>query len=422
MWKIHGKYYDLTNFLDKHPGGSKILESCKGVDCTAAFESYHALSNMNNIKSIMKKYEIDTSKSETIQSFKQHSYTFSEKGFYNEVKNRVRNYILTDYYTINYSINYSINYKWTWSWLVYASLTFVTYIYSYIQTFIYINNPFYLRCCYCIICSTSLIQGLFQIYHDATHFAVSKNKYVNEYLAIIGSGLAFWDYTTWSKHHSILHHSFTGDYVNDPDMKHTHPFIKKSLKNKKEKHKLIKNTYPISFIISIFPGMYFGQVTSYIIVQFRKRLWGFQIYKTKTYTEIIIILMQLCIMIYGRSILLVMLYFLSLNINYSVAILPDHDLYETNQNQKEDATDWGEIQVRHSGNFANKNWLYTRLYGGINYQIEHHLFPSICSYHLPAIAHIVKIVCKEYDIKYVCSPTIWNAYWSAIKNLVIINK
>ena len=103
MWKIHGKYYDLTDFLDKHPGGSKILESCKGVDCTAAFESYHAMSNMNNIKSIMKKYEIDASKSETIQSFKQHSYTFSEKGFYNEVKNRVRNYILTGDYSINCS-------------------------------------------------------------------------------------------------------------------------------------------------------------------------------------------------------------------------------------------------------------------------------------------------------------------------------
>ena len=137
MWKIHGKYYDLTNFLDKHPGGSKILDSCKGVDCTAAFESYHAMSNMNNIKSIMKKYEINTSKTETIQSFKQHSYTFYEKGFYNEVKNRVRNYILTNDYIKNYSINYSINYKWTWTWLVYASLTVShTYIHIFKHSFI----------------------------------------------------------------------------------------------------------------------------------------------------------------------------------------------------------------------------------------------------------------------------------------------
>ena len=30
MWKINGKFYDLTNFLEFHPGGKIILEQCKG--------------------------------------------------------------------------------------------------------------------------------------------------------------------------------------------------------------------------------------------------------------------------------------------------------------------------------------------------------------------------------------------------------
>ena len=48
MWKIHSKYYDLSNFLDKHPGGSKILESCSNIgDVTVAFESYHSMCNIN---------------------------------------------------------------------------------------------------------------------------------------------------------------------------------------------------------------------------------------------------------------------------------------------------------------------------------------------------------------------------------------
>ena len=55
--KIHGKYYELSNFVKKHPGGEKILESCEGIDATNAFESYHTFSNMNRIKQIMKKYE-----------------------------------------------------------------------------------------------------------------------------------------------------------------------------------------------------------------------------------------------------------------------------------------------------------------------------------------------------------------------------
>ena len=62
--------------------------------------------------------------------------------------------------------------------------------------------------------------------------------------------------------------------------------------------------------------------------------------------------------------------------------------------EKQALGDWGEIQVRNSGNFICKNKLYTRLYGGINYQIEHHLFPSICHVHYPKISKIVKDTCQ----------------------------
>ena len=57
MWKIHGKVYDLTNFLDTHPGGKLILEQCKGDDdLTAAFESYHAMSDIKIILKTMEKF------------------------------------------------------------------------------------------------------------------------------------------------------------------------------------------------------------------------------------------------------------------------------------------------------------------------------------------------------------------------------
>ena len=57
--------------------------------------------------------------------------------------------------------------------------------------------------------------------------------------------------------------------------------------------------------------------------------------------------------------------------------------------------DWGEIQVRNSGNFLNDNILVNHLFGGINYQIEHHLFPTICHVHFPEIKKIVKRLVKN---------------------------
>jgi fatty acid desaturase len=174
--------------------------------------------------------------------------------------------------------------------------------------------------------------------------------------------------------------------------------------------------------MSFFPGMYVGQIISYLIIQYKKYLWGIKLNKTKTLTEWTIICSQILIMYYGGSSLLVFLYFLSLNLSYSISILPDHDQFETRLNSKASTKDWGEMQVRHSGNFAANNLLYTRMYGGINYQIEHHLFPSLSSWHLYAISNIVKETCIDHDIKYISNPSIVNSYMSAIYNLYLLNK
>ena len=292
------------------------------------------------------------------------------------------------------------------------------YVFSFLYTFLATSQSLTSRCLSSFIAGTFLLCWMLQGYHDASHAAITKNKTVNETISLLGSAFAFWDFSTWMKHHCVLHHSFTGDYKLDPDMKHTHPYFKKSTESKAN---LVQKRSLITIILTFFPGMYVGHVLSYMIAQFRKRIWGFTILPTKTSIEWCIILLQIGCMIYGKSILLVIVFFTALNINYAIAILPDHDQLETRLNDKEDVTDWGEVQVRHSGNFATDNLLYTRLYGGINYQIEHHLFPSMCSYHLPAISKIVQEQCLKHEIKYINNPTIIGAYMSAIQNLSLIN-
>ncbi|CAM9961812.1 unnamed protein product [Heterosigma akashiwo] len=45
QWKIHGECYDLTEFVDRHPGGKAAIELGRGRECTALFESYHPFTN-----------------------------------------------------------------------------------------------------------------------------------------------------------------------------------------------------------------------------------------------------------------------------------------------------------------------------------------------------------------------------------------
>tara|TARA_B100000282_G_C31360746_1_gene322194 strand:- start:170 stop:496 length:327 start_codon:yes stop_codon:yes gene_type:complete len=107
-----------------------------------------------------------------------------------------------------------------------------------------------------------------------------------------------------------------------------------------------------------------------------------------------------------------------------MCIIPDHDQYDTHQNIKHNYkdNDWGEIQVRNSGNFATNNPFIYLLFGGINYQIEHHLFPSISHVHLPGISKIVKKTCKEFNIPYVENNSIYSAVKSSLKNFYLISQ
>ena len=45
IWWIHGNGYDLTKFVERHPGGQEAILLGRGRDCTALFESYHIFSN-----------------------------------------------------------------------------------------------------------------------------------------------------------------------------------------------------------------------------------------------------------------------------------------------------------------------------------------------------------------------------------------
>ena len=58
------------------------------------------------------------------------------------------------------------------------------------------------------------------------------------------------------------------------------------------------------------------------------------------------------------------------------------------------------------------------LSGGLNYQIEHHLFPSVNSCHLPEISKIVKKLCKKYNIKY----NEYNSFFKALYDVFITVK
>jgi linoleoyl-CoA desaturase len=72
-------------------------------------------------------------------------------------------------------------------------------------------------------------------------------------------------------------------------------------------------------------------------------------------------------------------------------------------------TGWAEHEVETTADFAPHNKVATWYLGGLNFQIEHHLFPKICHIHYPAISTMVAATCHEFALPYVCYPTVRSA-------------
>ena len=66
---------------------------------------------------------------------------------------------------------------------------------------------------------------------------------------------------------------------------------------------------------------------------------------------------------------------------------------------------WAVHQVETTVDFARGDRLLSWFIGGLNFQIEHHLFPRICHVHYPALAPLVQETCREFGLKYVAQET-----------------
>jgi linoleoyl-CoA desaturase len=70
---------------------------------------------------------------------------------------------------------------------------------------------------------------------------------------------------------------------------------------------------------------------------------------------------------------------------------------------------WLIHEMETTANFARDNKFLCWYVGGLNFQIEHHLFPKVCSIHYPAISPIVEATAKEFGVPYHMNPTFGKA-------------
>jgi linoleoyl-CoA desaturase len=82
------------------------------------------------------------------------------------------------------------------------------------------------------------------------------------------------------------------------------------------------------------------------------------------------------------------------------------------------STDWAVHQVLTTVNFSRRNRLLCWFLGGLNFQVEHHLFHRICHVHYPALSRVVERTCDEFGLRYAEHHSIFTAIASHFRWLV----
>ena len=250
------------------------------------------------------------------------------------------------------------------------------------------------------------------VMHDALHGSYSQHKSVNYFMHL--SALVVCVYPkTWKLQHNVLHHTYTNiDHVDD-DL--TPIGVLRFSPNQPLKwfHK-----YQHIYAIFFYALVTLAWAVSKDFVKLNKyRKMG--LVKTgKEFNTHLgqIILCKLCyfsvflllpFVILEIPFWLLLLMFVSMHVVTGITlsmifqlahIVPSSHFLE--QEEQHIDQNWYVHQLRTTSNYSMDNKALSWIIGGLNYQVEHHLFPHICHVHYPQIAKIVQETTREFDLPY----------------------
>ncbi|MGH8549862.1 MAG: fatty acid desaturase family protein [Methylococcales bacterium] len=259
----------------------------------------------------------------------------------------------------------------------------------------------------------------FCIGHDAHHGAYSSNPKINELLGlsydILGANSYLWKLT-----HNSIHHIYTNVTGIDEDILVVDPVVRLSPGSKRYWHHRFQHYYAWIVYSLATINWVFGKDFRYILLKqlgpyqdiqhSRFEIWkliGFKSFHLTWSLVIPLIVIDLPVtqIIFGYLVVHLVAGWI-LGVVFQLAHVVEAAKFVTPDQDGRIDEDWIAHQMSTTANFATHNNLLTWYIGGLNYQIEHHLFPRICSVHYPRVRNIVEETARRHGLPYHCYPTV----------------
>ena len=278
----------------------------------------------------------------------------------------------------------------------------------------------------------SIVSGLLlsliaiNVMHDACHGSFSGKKWINNLMGLTMNALGS-NAFIWKIKHNILHHTYTNIDGIDNDIAQWPVLRQSPTQQWKPVHRFqylyMFPLYGIStlawMLISDFAKYFSGRISSteiktmhvkeHLVFWISKLLYGL------FYILIPVALLGWQNWLAGFLLIHFTMGF-SLTIIFQLAHLVSNTHFEAaDMKLRRIESSWAIHEVMTTSNFATDNKFVSWLAGGLNFQIEHHLFPRISHVHYPALSNIIRQECERHDLPYHCFSTINEAFFSHVR-------
>lgn len=268
----------------------------------------------------------------------------------------------------------------------------------------------------------------FNIMHDACHGSYSSRKWVNELLGLSLNALggnAFF----WKQKHNILHHTYTNIEGADDDIAQSKLLRQSPTQEWMPIHRYQHLYLTVAYSLTLFMWVGVRDFTKY----FTKRIYNTPLQPMDRREHITFWVSKALYLLFYVVIPILVVGPLAWLIGYAVMGLvtgivlsyvfqlahavegPEFD--SVGMDDKMIETEWAVHQIKTTANFAPRNRIISWFVGGLNFQVEHHLFPRISHIHYPALSPIVQKHCQEFGLPYHCFPNLSKAVASHIRTM-----
>lgn len=277
-----------------------------------------------------------------------------------------------------------------------------------------------------VLFGLTLVCIAFNVMHDACHSSFSEKKWVNNLMGLTMNALGS-NAFIWKIKHNVIHHTYTNiDGVDDDIAKS--PVLR--LCSTQKWMPIHRFQFLYMFVLYGVSSLAWAGGSDFINY-FRRRIHHTPITRIDVKEHLIFWISKL---LYAFFYILLPIYVLgwqpwltgflvihvtmglSLSVVFQLAHIVEKTTFDVaDGTHKIIGSEWALHEIRTTADFAPESRIISWLVGGLNFQIEHHLFPQVSHIHYAALSKIVRQQCELFGLPYNYYPTAWQALFSHVR-------